>query len=112
MIDGVMIKMGGRDWQVPPINLKSVKALGPKIDALANMTSQFEMIPLVGEIVLHALRRNYPEVTQDEVEDMIDLGNAQSVMEAILFQSGFNKAGEVKATETTDQQIGTSSTVS
>ena len=84
MIDGATITMGGRDWIVPPLNLKAIKKLGPAIEEIQKSTSQFDMLPVIGQLVLAALSRNYPDLSADEVDDMLDLSNSQTVMMAIL----------------------------
>ena len=97
MIEGATINMGGKDWIVPPLNLKGVKTLGPKLDAMNAATSRYELLPIIAEIALAALQRNYPDLTADQVEDLIDMGNSQRVVEAVLGQSGLKKAGEAPA---------------
>jgi hypothetical protein len=40
------------------------------------------------EIVATAMNRNYPDVTPADVEELLDLSNAQEVMQAIMSGSG------------------------
>ena len=40
------------------------------------------------DIVAAALQRNYPEMTPDKVENLLDLGNASAVLNAVLTGSG------------------------
>ena len=43
-----------------------------------------EQLAMLVEVVTAALQRNYPELTAAKVEDILDLGNALQVLDAIL----------------------------
>ena len=45
------------------------------------------------DIVAAALQRNYPEVTPEKVENLLDLGNASVVLNAVLTGSGLKPGG-------------------
>ena len=45
------------------------------------------------EIVTAALQRNYPETTPEKVENLLDLGNASAVLNAVLTGSGLKPGG-------------------
>jgi hypothetical protein len=55
----------------------------------------------VAQIIFLALQRNYPEITQEEVEDLLDMTNATTVLRVILEVSGFVPAGEPQPGEGT-----------
>lgn len=90
LFDGATVRMGGRDWTVPPLTFRQLRRLQPQLERLAriNAAATPEQIGAVSEIVQAALSRNYPDITVDEVEDMLDLGNAGRVIAAILSSSG------------------------
>ena len=58
-----------------------------------------EQIDSVAEIVLAALTRNYPDKTKDDVLEFLDLGNAGTILGAIMGASGIKTApvGELPA---------------
>ena len=96
--DGESIKIGGREFTVPPLNLKGVKKVEPMLKRLVEMSANVastiitpEQSDLMRDIVLVALNRNYPEMTADELDDILDLGNLTNIMEAVTGQSGFKK---------------------
>src|SRR5579871_4059417 len=66
----------------------------PKVRQLSAIDTQMgdTEIAIVVEIVTAALQRNYPDVTADEVENILDLANAGRVLSAVLTGSGL-KAG-------------------
>jgi hypothetical protein len=45
------------------------------------------------DLVTAALQRNYPEATPDRVENLLDLGNASTVLNAVLTGSGLKPGG-------------------
>lgn len=90
MIPGVAISMGGREWTIPPLTLGQLRQLMPKVRELSNTNTQIgeAQIGVLVEIVFAALQRNYPDMTLDRVEDLLDLGNAAPVLNAVLTGSG------------------------
>jgi len=90
MIPGVTIAMGGRDWLVPPLTLGQLRRLMPKVRQLTEIgVSMGEVqIGVLVEIVASALQRNYSDATADVVENLLDLGNASTVLNAVLTGSG------------------------
>jgi len=103
MLPGVTIAMGGRDWLVPPLTLGQLRRLMPKVRQLTEIGASMgeTQIGVLVEIVAAALQRNYPEATADMVENLLDLGNASAVLNAVLTGSGLklrdNSLGEVAA---------------
>jgi hypothetical protein len=103
MLPGVTIAMGGRDWLIPPLTLGQLRGLMPKVRQLTEIgVSMGEtQISVLVEIVTVALQRNYPEATADMVENLLDLGNASIVLNAVLTGSGLrlrdDRLGEASA---------------
>lgn len=101
-VDGIKINLGGKEFIVPALNFRQIKAIQNDIRKLENMAGGMvtdEEMQTMAKVVQMALSRNYPEVTEDELLDMLDLRNAPRVVEAIMGISGFEKAqsGEVMA---------------
>ena len=103
MLPGVTIAMGGRDWLVPPLTLGQLRRLMPKVRQLTEIGASMgeTQISVLVEIVTVALQRNYPEATADMVENLLDLGNASTVLNAVLTGSGLklrdDRLGEASA---------------
>lgn len=99
MFDGVKVTMGGREFILPPLTLKALRKMGPKIKLLGTMTDvpTEEQIAAMVEVVHAGLVRNYPDITVDELEDLIDLGNLREVFPAVMASSGLSRVtpGEV-----------------
>jgi hypothetical protein len=90
MIPGLIVAMGGRRWTVPPLTLGQLRRLMPKVRQLTEIGAQMgeTQIGVLVEIVAAALQRNYPELTTETVENLLDLGNAGAVLNAVLTGSG------------------------
>jgi hypothetical protein len=94
--------MGGRDWEVPPLTLGQLRRLMPKVRELTTVGASMgeDQIGILAEIVAAALARNYAEMTPELVEDLLDLGNAKEVLQAVLTGSGLRPTGEPSAVVT------------
>jgi len=107
MIPGLVVAMGGEDWIVPPLTLGQLRRLMPKVRQLTEIGASMgeAQIAVLIEIVAAALQRNYPEMTPEKVENLLDLGNASVVLNAVLTGSGLKPGGaamgEAPAPETT-----------
>jgi hypothetical protein len=90
VISGVMVAMGGQQWTVPPLTLGQLRRLMPKVRQLTEIGAQMgeTQIAVLVEIVAAALQRNYPDMTAETVENLLDLGNAGAVLNAVLTGSG------------------------
>lgn len=97
LIPGVIIEMGGTDYTVPPLNFAAVKKVAAKLPSLKDMKGGLpdnEQIDTMVEIIHLAMKRNYPEITADELIELLDMGNVMRVIEAIMSGSGFTQQGE------------------
>ena len=105
VIPGVAISIGGREWTIPPLTLGQLRRLMPKVRELSNLNTQLgeTQIGVLVEIVFAALQRNYPNITIETVEDLLDLGNAAPILHAVLTGSGLSpralQPGEAMASE-------------
>jgi hypothetical protein len=95
MIPGVSVAMGGQEWMVPPLTLGQLRRLMPQVRQLTEIGASMgeEQIWVLVDIVTVALQRNYPDMTQDKVENLLDLGNAAAVLNAVLTGSGLISGG-------------------
>jgi hypothetical protein len=98
MIDGPKLSLGGRDFIVPPANLKAIRAhMTSRTNAAA--TAEDKINANVA-FILTTLQRNYPELTEDFLLDHLDARNQLDVMAKIQEAAGFTKAepsGETQA---------------
>ena len=95
MIPGVKIPMGDHEYEVPPLTLGQLRRLQSRLADLSSGDTALVM-GAVCEIVQAAMSRNYPNLTVENVEELIDLGNRERVIAAVLGNSGL-KLGEAMA---------------
>jgi len=95
MIPGVAVTMAGQDWIIPPLTLGQLRSLMPEVRQLTEIGASMgeTQINVLIEIVTAALQRNYPETTPEKVENLLDLGNASAVLNAVLTGSGLKPGG-------------------
>lgn len=96
-IDGASVKMGGKEYTIPPLTFRHIQKLEPLINSIGQIqgTPTEKQMDAVAEIVHMAMSRNYPEMKREDVLDLLDLGNLKSVLDAVMGISGLvNKAGE------------------
>ncbi len=99
LISGVNIALGGQDYIIPPLNFAALKRLQSTIETLSNISANMteSQIDAVADIVFAAMLRNYPNTKKEDVLDWLDLGNAGTILSAIMGQSGVKSVGEQKA---------------
>src|SRR5574340_888378 len=97
---GEKIKMGDSEYVIPPLSFGLLKGLqaqlktvnsNSKTDALSD-----EYLSAMFDIICASISRNYPEITREELEDMIDLGNIRKLFLAVMGISGFEKKTETE----------------
>jgi hypothetical protein len=107
MIPGVKITLGENDYIVPPLTLGQLRSFKDQFKAVEEARKHatsigsdqfFSVVDGSLPIILAALRRNYPSLTQVQLEKVIDLGNFQDVMQAVMAASGLKRvaAGETQ----------------
>jgi hypothetical protein len=100
MFPGTHVRIGDEEFVIPPISLGQLRGgLLAKLqqhDALIAEGKVFETMEIRGDVILAALRRNYPDFPEEKLFSHLDMGNTGPIWLAILGASGFNP-GEVVA---------------
>jgi len=99
-IKGVTVELNGTNYVIPPIALGALEQLQERIGAYT------KQISTVIDCAHAAMKRNYPDMTREEVADLIDIGNMNEVFAAVMDVSGLKRkeqeaaqAGEVQAAD-------------
>lgn len=103
-VKGIPKELGGETYIVPPLSLGALEQLHDKLGAFAGDVSDLSQVGTVIDAAHAALRRNYPEMTRDQVADMVDVSNMLDLFEAVMDISGARR----KAHEAGGQQPGES----
>ncbi len=102
LYEGTDIFMNGKVWTVPGLSVKQFRkfygVLARSIPLAKDATVE-EQAAAINEslderlpAVLAALQRNYPDLTQDQLEDMLDAANVVPIVQAISKGSGLRPA--------------------
>jgi hypothetical protein len=84
MIDGKTINLNGREFIVPAAPLSCVRRYHEVFEGTAPIT-----ILIMAEIIHAALTRNYPDLTQDELEnDYLNVANMKEAFNIVMNVSG------------------------
>lgn len=91
--EGVSIYMDGREWVIPTLSVRQFRQhykllLDTDVTVENWQDKVAERIPLI----LAAMSRNYPEVTEEQLLDMLDLRSFNAVLLAISNASGIRRA--------------------
>lgn len=97
--EGVSIELGGEAYTVPPLNFKALRSIGPKLDRLAavGLMPNADDLSAISEVIHLALVRNYPDLTLERLEDMLDVKNMAPTIEAVMLASGFTRGKAERA---------------
>jgi hypothetical protein len=91
--EGVPVYMDGKEWVIPALSVRQYRE-HQKLLQDGDVTQEnlhdyiVARVPLIGA----AMRRNYPELTDEQVMDMLDLRTVVRVIQAIGFQTGLRPA--------------------
>ncbi|MFZ5544401.1 MAG: hypothetical protein ACOZJZ_12645 [Pseudomonadota bacterium] len=91
MIPGIEFDFGGgRVYLVPPLSLGALELLQERIGQVLQ-TADPQSIATTLDVAFHALRRNYPDITREQVGELVDLGNMAEVFEVVMDVSGVRR---------------------
>lgn len=92
LVAGVVVKVGGADYTVPPFNLRVLREHEAALNHVADgpepvLASIDRMLPAL----LQNLQRNYPDLTREQLEDGLDLSSYPALVAASYGRAGFVK---------------------
>lgn len=95
---GVILNLGGVDYTFPPMALGTLEQLRERIADFNGNVFDSAQVSTVIDAAQASLVRNYPEITREQVADLVDVGNIADVFGAIMDVSGLKrKAQEAEA---------------
>lgn len=111
---GKWVTLGAEAYRIPPVPFAMLKDEDFKADlltlaAISSTTMSSEQIGTAERFIHAAIVRNYPEITVEQVADMLDLGNILDVLSTALAVSGFQH-GTAGASGEPTASTGTAST--
>lgn len=106
---GVNVTLGDRVFVVPPLNFRQLQVFQDRLNGFSGGVDPAS-VALVLEVTHAAIGRNYPDVTTDELAELLDVGNIQDVMEAVMDVSGLKRKAQEASATTGDPSPGVAST--
>lgn len=96
LYEGESIKIKGDEYIIPGLSLGQIEQFADRIAVVAAGGDKLnkEIIQTISEIIQAALSRNYPEITLEQVKDMLDMRNMRQVFEAVMGASGFKQGNQ------------------
>jgi len=93
LLDGVRLNLGGREYVVPPLNFAALRRLEHDIQTVQGLSGipTGEAIDAVVRIAHAAISRNYPDITVEDMAELIDMGNITHVLNAVMGVSGLRE---------------------
>lgn len=88
---GITLSLGGMDYILPPISLGALEQLQAGVAAFNGDVTDGKQVSTVIDSALASLKRNYPDITREQVADMIDIGNMADVFAAVMDVSGLKR---------------------
>lgn len=97
-IPGFPVNLSGTVFAVPPLNFKQLKALEPDLKRMGSMQKDLEggvmpadAMETFHKVVLASLNRNYPDLTSEDLEELMDVSNIKDLVAAVLGMSDLEK---------------------
>ena len=91
MIPGTRMNLGGEWYVLPPLNLRQCEEFGDLIATLGEASTRplNEQLKMALPLIHASLTRNYPDITADQVRELIDFGNFTEAAKAVVSSSGY-----------------------
>jgi hypothetical protein len=101
LVDGIDVKVGREVLTVPALNFKALRRLKPSLDILKGIDRNAsdltdEQFDAIVHIVHTAIRRNYPNMSIEDLEEGLDMSNLKPVIDAVMANSGMKPSGEAR----------------
>jgi len=87
MIDGPVVVLRGESFVVPPLQLRDLRKYMPQIEAMAKLKMS-ETLDLLRDVIYAALKQNYPDLTPERLDELLDAKNMNDTLTKVLDASG------------------------
>jgi hypothetical protein len=101
--DGEKVRLGGREYVLPSLSVKQTRQLWEKIRGLNKGITEDSLPDKqhdAVEVIHAALSRNYPSMTFEEAEDLVDMNNMRRLLLVVSGLSGLTVPGSGPVGET------------
>jgi hypothetical protein len=83
---------GGRVFTMAPLSLGVIQRLQKRLENLSTDSAlNPESLSTIVQATHASLKRNYPDITEEQVGDLVDVGNMLDVVSLVLDVGGFKR---------------------
>jgi hypothetical protein len=110
LFEGPLIELGGRTYVLPKLSFGAFQRAQTKIRDIAEgrFADPVELQAAVADVILASLQRNYPELTHEQLLDVLDWDSAQALFHQVLAISvPQGQPGELRAESPSGVSTGT-----
>jgi hypothetical protein len=91
-IPGIDIDFGGTTYTVPPIALGDLQLLQDRLKAMGTADALApDSVAAIVDATHAALKRNYPDLTREQVGSMVDVSNMFEVITTVMDVTGMKR---------------------
>lgn len=98
-VKGIPLEIGGNLFIVPPLSIGAIEQLREPLSKLTADVTDFSNVSVIVDATHAALKRNYPDITREEIADGIGLENMADVLEAVMDVSGLKRKAKEAAND-------------
>lgn len=83
--------IGGKEYPLPALNLKTVKKIWPLVERIQGSNNLMDLMDVATQIISHALARSDQPLTVDQIEEEMLASEIEGIkvsMEELLIDSG------------------------
>lgn len=84
MTEGTTIKMGDDEYVIPPLSFRQYKEFAKLIYSVRDNSTEDEAMDAMVEIIHACMKRNYPDLTRDHLEEILDLVTMPLAFKAVM----------------------------
>lgn len=95
---GVEVELGNSVYVVPPLPLGAIEVFQERMAAFTGGVDSAS-VKFAIDITHAALRRNYPEMTREDVADLVDISTMGTVIDAVMGVSNLKPTADEKKAE-------------
>lgn len=89
---------GGREYLLPPLSLGALELMQKDLAELPTLSAiEPRAIATMIDATHAALRRNYPEISRQQVGELVDVANMGDVYERLMDVAGIKRRAEAAA---------------
>jgi len=101
-LEGLSITLAGQPWVMPSLNAVSARRHWERIRAMET-SSEPDPIGLTVTLVAECLRRNYPTVTDEWVDEHVDMDNWEALSAAVFGRGAFRRWADAQRDRTANE---------